>query len=41
MQYRGSPHWSCNISPKLTKTVLVIFHNLKGYEGHLIMQEIG
>ena len=25
----------------MTKKVPVIFHNLRGYESHLIMQEIG
>ena len=40
-KYRGSVHWSCNVNLKLTKKVLVIFHNLRGYDGHLIMQEIG
>ena len=40
-KYRGSSHWSCNINVKLTKKIPVIFHNLKGYEGHLIMQKIG
>ena len=40
-KYRGSAHWSCNISLKLTKKVPVIFHNLKGYDSHLIMQKIG
>ena len=38
---RGSAHWSCYIDLKLTKNVPVIFHNLKGYASHLIMQEIG
>ena len=38
---RGSAHWSCSINLKLTKKVPVIFHNLKGYDSHLIMQEIG
>ena len=37
-KYRGSAHWSCNINFKLTKEVLVIFHNLRGYDGHLITQ---
>ena len=37
-KYRGSAHWSCNINFKLTKEVLVIFHNLRGYDGHLIAQ---
>ena len=40
-KYRGSAHWSCNINLKLTKKVPAIFHNLKGYDSHLIMQEIG
>ena len=26
-KYSGSAHWSCNIDLKLTKKVLVIFHN--------------
>ena len=38
--YRGSAYWSCNINLKLAKKVTVIFHNLKGYDSHLIMQEI-
>ena len=37
-KYRGSAHWSCNINFKLTTEVLVIFHNLRGYDGHLIAQ---
>ena len=37
---RGSIYWSCNINLKLTKKVPVIFHNLRGYDSHLIMQEI-
>ena len=40
-KYRSSAHWNCNISLKLTKKNPVIFHNLKGYDSHLIMQEIG
>ena len=39
-KYRGSAHWSCNVNLKLTKKVPVIFHNLKCYDSHLIMQEI-
>ena len=38
-KYRRSAHWRCNINLKLTKKVPVIFHNLKGYDSHLIMQE--
>ena len=40
-KYRGFAHWSCNINLKLTKKDPVIFHNLRGYESHLITQEIG
>ena len=38
--YRGAAHWSCNINLKLTKKILVIFHNLKGCDSHLIIKEI-
>ena len=37
---RGSAHWSCNVNLKFTKEVLPKFHNLMGYDSHLIMQEI-
>ena len=40
-KYRGSVHSSCNINLKLTKKVPIIFHNLRVYESHFIMQEIG
>ena len=39
--YRGSIHQSCNANFWLTKRIPVIYHNLKGYDRHLIMQEIG
>ena len=42
-EYRGSAHKSCNlkltIKPNKTK-IPVVFHNLKGYDSHLIMQKI-
>ena len=40
-KYGGSAHWICNINLKLTKKVPAIFHNLKGYDSHLITKEIG
>ena len=32
---------SCNINLKITEKVPVIFHNLKGYDSHLIFKELG
>lgn len=40
-KYRGSAHSPCNRSFRLTKLIPVVFHNLRGYDSHLIMQEIG
>ena len=38
---RGSAHTDCNLSYRLTNKIDVIFHNLRGYDLHLIMQEVG
>ena len=40
-KYRVSAHCSCNINLGLTENVPVIFYNLKGYDSHLIILEIG
>ena len=40
-KYRVSAHCSCNINLGLTKNVPVIFYNLKCYDSHLIILEIG
>ena len=37
-KFRGTAHFSCNANFKISKKVPVVFHNLKGYDGHLIMQ---
>ena len=39
-KFRGAAHWDCNINFQLTKKNPVIFHNLKGYDGHLIFSEL-
>ena len=39
-KFRGAAHWNCNINFQLTKKIPVIFHNLKGYDGHLIFSEL-
>ena len=35
-KFRGAAHWDCNINFQLTKKILIIFHNLKNYDSHLI-----
>ncbi|GBN05755.1 hypothetical protein AVEN_82471-1 [Araneus ventricosus] len=40
-RYRAALHSSCNLKFRLSKKIPFVFHNLKNYDGHLIMQEIG
>ena len=40
-KYRGSAHRDCNINLRLNHTNPIEFHNLKNYDSHLIMQELG
>ena len=43
-KYRGSAHQDCNLKLQIkpeTIKIPVIFHNLRGYDSHFIMQEIG
>ena len=43
-KYRGSAHQECNLKLRLNLDKIkipIIFHNLRGYDSHFIMQEIG
>ena len=40
-KYRESAHRDCNINVKLNHKTPVVFHVLKNYDSHLIMQELG
>ena len=37
---RGAADTICNVNFQLTKKIPVIFHNLKGYDSHLIFNEL-
>ena len=39
-KFRAAAHWSYNTNLQLTKKVPVIFHNLRGYDSHLIFDEL-
>ena len=39
-KFRGAAHWDCNINFELTKRIPVIFHNLKGYDSHIIFSKL-
>ena len=39
-KFRGAAHRNCNINFQITKKVPVIFRNLRGYDSHLIFNEL-
>ena len=39
-KFSGAAHKNCNLNFQLTKNVPVIFHNLTGYDIHLIFNEL-
>ena len=40
-RYRGFAHRDCNINIKLDHKIPNVFHHLKNYDPHIIMQELG
>ena len=39
-KYRGAAHKKCNSLLRIPKKLPVIFHNLEGYDGHIIFREL-
>ena len=39
-KYRGVAHNACNLKLRLNSCIPVVFHNLRGYDSHLLMQAI-
>ena len=39
-KYRGPAHNKCNMNYKITKNILVAFHNLSSYDNHFIIKEL-
>ena len=39
-KYSGDVHWNCNVNLKMSKKILVMFHNLETYDSHLIIKEV-
>ena len=39
-EYRGAAHSLCNLQYKIPSYILVVFHNLAGYNAHLFIPEL-
>ena len=39
-KYRGAAHSQCNLKLKIAKKIPIIFHNLEGYDEHIIFKEL-
>ena len=39
--YRGPAHSLCNLRYRIPSYILVVFHNLSGYDTHLFIKELG
>ena len=39
-KFRGSAHNKCNLKLRICRKLPIIFHNLQGYQGHIIFKEL-
>ena len=39
-KFRGAAHSKCNINLRLPRKLQITFHNLQGYDGHIIFKEL-
>ena len=39
-KFRGAAHNKCNLKLRIPKILPIIFHNLQGYDGHIIFNEL-
>ena len=39
--YRGAVHNNCNLKYRIPEHILIVFHNLSGYDAHLFIKELG
>ena len=40
VKVRGAAHNQCNLTLKIPNKLPIVFHNLEGYDGHLIFKEL-
>ena len=38
--YRAAHCYNCNLQKRQVKFILVVFHNLRGYDGHIIIKRL-
>ena len=38
--FRGAAHKECNSKLRIPRKLPIIFHNLEGYDGHIIFREV-
>ena len=39
-KFRGAAHNKCNLKLRIPRKLPIIFHNLQGYDGHIVFKEL-